>query len=326
MTYTVGGLIQAADYNSFAGSTSSGINQWWGTGSTTSGWGQTALSNVSVGSTVTATNWASLVNTLSSGGSQTNTTITSRSAPTTGTLISILANVNTDITNIYNNRGNAALSGSQFTSWTGTSSKTTGTGSVRTAWTITFTHTITWASADAARYFFNAGGRIKLETNKTSTGLDADEEWNDLANTLMSDLFITGGWTTQTIAGTSYTGLTRSGGTGTPTTNLTTAGWYNLTTTDTDIYRQYADSFPYTGNYINVAARTAGTGTQLVLTTTWVSPTGFVNYSQTAISGGTATTGITFGTAPATVVTYFPPSSTYLSASWGTPTVAATTA
>jgi hypothetical protein len=326
MSYTAGGLIEATDYNNFVGSSSSGINQWWSTGSTTTGWGQTALSTVSAGTTVTATNWASLVNTLSSGGSQTNTAITSRSAPTTGTLISVLSNVGTDINNIFGNRGNAALSGSQFTSWTGTSSKTTGTGSVRNAWTITFTHTITWASAAAARYFFNAGGRIKLETSKTSTGLDADEEWNDLANTLMSDLFITAGFTTQTIAGVSYTGLTRSGGTGTPNINLTTAGWYNLTTTDTDIYRQFADTFPYTGNYINVAARTAGSGTQLVLTTTWVSPAGFVNYAQTAISGGTATTGISFGTAPATIVTYFPPSTTYLTNSWGTPTVAATTA
>jgi hypothetical protein len=326
MSYTSGGLIEATDYNNFVGSSSSGINQWWSTGSTTTGWGQTALSTVSAGTTVTATNWASLVNTLSSGGSQTNTAITSRSAPTTGTLISVLSNVGTDISNIFGNRANAALSGSQFTSWTGTSSKTTGTGSVRNAWTITFTHTITWASANAARYFFNAGGRIKLETSKTSTGLDADEEWNDLANTLMSDLFITAGFTTQTIAGSSYTGLTRSGGTGSPTINLTTAGWYNLGTTDTDIYRQFADTFPYTGNYINVAARTAGTGTQLILTTTWVSPAGFANYAQTAISGGTATTGISFGTAPATIVTYFPPSTTYLTNSWGTPTVAATTA
>lgn len=328
MSYISGGLIEAADYNGFTTDASTGLNRFWSTGSTTSGWGQTALSSVSVGATVTATNWASLVNTLSSAGSHTNTTITSRSAPTTGTLIQILANVSTDIDNINTNRGNASLSGSQFTSWTGTSSKTTATGSGKNAWTITFTHTITWASADAARYFFNAGGRIKWETSKTSTGTDADEEWNDLANTLVGDLFITGGWTTQTIAGTAYTGVTKSGGTGTPTTLLTTAGWYNLTTTDTTIYQQFADTFPYTGQFIRVQARTASAGTQLILTTVWSDP-GSVStgYANDNISGGTATTGISFGTAPATVVTYFPPSSTYLTtASWGTPTVAATTA
>ena len=328
MSYISGGLIEASDYNGFTTDASTGLNRFWSTGSTTSGWGQTAVSAVSVGATVTATNWATLVNTLSSAGSHTNTAITSRSAPTTGTLIQILSNVSTDINNINGNRGNAALSGSQFTGWTGTASKTTATGSGKNAWTITFTHTITWASANAARYFFNAGGRIKWETSKTSTGTDADEEWNDLANTLVGDLFITGGWTTQTIAGTSYTGVTKSGGTGTPTTLLTTAGWYNLTTSDTTIYQQFADTFPYTGQFIRVQARTAGTGTQLILTTVWSDPGSLsTGYANDNISGGTATTGISFGTAPATIVTYFPPSSTYLStASWGTPTVAATTA
>lgn len=329
MAYSSGGLIEAADYNGFVGAdTNSGLNKVWSTGSTTFGWGQSQISTVSVGSTVTATNWATLVNNLSSAGSQTGTTITSRTAPTSGTLISILANVQADITSVTNNRGNAVGVGTQYTAWTGTSSKTTATGSGQTAWTITFTHTVTWASADAARYFFNAGGRIKWETSKTSTGTDADDEWNDLANNLVGDLFITGGWTTQTISGTAYTGVTKSGGTGTPTTLLTTAGWYNLTTTDTLIYQQYADTFPYTGQYIAVKAKTAGSGTQLVLTTTWVDPgSAGTGYANDNISGGTATSGISFGTAPATVVTYFPPSTTYLtSAAWGTPTVAATTA
>lgn len=323
MTYSVGGLIQAGDYNSFVTTINTGF---WSTGSTSTGWGQTAISNVSTGGTVTATNWATLVNTLSAGGNHTGRAITSRTAPVTGNLIAILANVSTDITNISNSKGNAAASGSQYTAWTGTSSKTTATGSGRNPWTITFTHTITWTSANAARYFFNAGGRIKWECSKTSTGTDADDEWNDLANTLVGDIFITGGAVTQTIASTNYTGVTKSGGTGTPTTLLTTAGWYNLTTTDTTIYKQFADTYPYTGQYIQINAKTAGTGTQLVLTTTWVDPGSIAAYAADNISGGTATTGITFGTAPATVVTYFPPSSTYISNTWGTPTVAATVA
>jgi hypothetical protein len=98
-----------------------------------------------------------------------------------------------------------------------------------------------------------------------------------------------------------------------------------LTTGDTNIYRQFADTSPYTGQYINIAAKTAGSGTQLVLTTTWVDPGGSAAGSSDTISGGTATSGISFGTAPATVVTYFSPSATNLTeARWGTPTVAAT--
>jgi hypothetical protein len=259
------------------------------------------------------------------------TTITSRTNPVAGATIAILANMNTDITNITSARGNAAASGAQTTTFSGTTSKTTATGSGSTPWTITFTHTITWASANAARYFFNAGGRIKWETSKTSTGNLADAEWNDLANTLVGDIFITGGGvlSPQTIAATSYTGTTKSGGTGTPVTLTTSTGWYNLLTSDTLLYKQFADTAPYTGQFIALNAKTAGTGTQLVLTTTWVDPGGSGTGSSDVITGGTATASpfTTFGTAPTTLVTLFVPSSTYLtSAAWGTPTIAAAVA
>jgi hypothetical protein len=324
MSYTAGGLIEATDYNGFVTNTvGANVNGIWSTGSTDSGYGQTALAAVSTGGVVTAAQWANLVNTISTIASHQGTAITSRAAPTVGNTISILAAINTDLTNLTTNRGNAALSGSQFTSWTGTSAKTGTTGSGSAAWTLTFTHTITWASANAARYFFNAGGRIKWETSKTSTGTQADAEWNDLANTLVGDIYITGGTSTQTIAGTAYTGTTKTGGTGSPTVLLTTTGWYDLTTSNTTIYQQFADTAPYTGQFISIAARTAGSGTQLILTTTWTDPGGAVPGSTDQISGGTDTSGIVFGTAPATVVTYFPPSTLYLSNTWGTPTVVA---
>jgi hypothetical protein len=327
MTYSAGGLIQATDYNGFVSTTSgANINGIWSTGSTDSGYGETALSTVSAAGTVTATQWASLVNTISSMASHQGTSITARTAPVTGNIITILSNLNTDLTTLTTNRGNAAASGTQYGTFTGSVSKTTATGSGTSAWTITFTHTITFASANAARYFFNAGGRIKWETSKTSTGNLADTEWNDLANTLVGDIFITGGTGTQVIAGTSYTGTTKSGGTGTPNTLLTTTGWYDLLTTDTIIYKQFADTAPYTGQFIQISAKTAGSGTQLVLTTAWTDPGG--GTASSVITGGTAVsspaTSIGAATAPTTLVTYFPPSSTYLTgAAWGTPTIAA---
>lgn len=328
MTYTSGSLIEAADYNGFVSDSANNVNSLWSTGSSDKGYGQTAISNVSVGGTVTATQWASLVNTLSSLGSHQGTTITSRTAPVAGDIINILANVASDINTLTTNRGNAIASGSQYTTFSGTTSKTTSTGSGTTAWTITFTHTITFASSDAMRYFFNAGGRIKWETSKTSTGTVADPEWNDLADTLVGDIYITGGTSTQVISGSSYTGTTKVGGTGTPNILLTDTGFYDLTTTPTNIYRQFADTAPYTGQYINIAASVNSNSapTIMTLTTTWVDPGGGSVGSTGVITGGTATTSpfSSFGTAPATVVTYFPPSTTYLtSASWGTPAIAA---
>ena len=324
MTYSIGGLIQATDYNGFASTTSgANVDSVWGAGSGDSGYGQsTTLGTVATGATVTATQWASLNSRISSMASHQNTSITSRSNPVAGDVIAILAALNTDLTNITNNRGNAAASGTQFTAWTGTSSKTSGTGSGNDAWTITFTHTITFANAASARYFFNAGGLIKWECSKTSTGTDADDEWNDLANTLVGDIYITGGTATQTIAGTAYTGTTKIGGTGSPTTLATTTGFYDLTTSPVTIYKQFADTYSYTDQFIQIDASVNAGGTIITLTTTWTDPGGAL-FPNDNISGGTATTGISFGTAPATVVTYFPPSTAQLTNTWGTPTVAA---
>ena len=319
MTYTSGGLIQATDYNGFVSTTAgANINDIWSTGFASYGYGQSAISTVSTAGTITATQWATLVNTLSSLGSQTGTTLTARTAPTAGTVISVLAAVNTDITNVTANRNNAVAVGSQFTGWSGTNSKTAATSGA--TWTIVFTNTVTWASAAAARYFFNGGGLIKLDVSKTATGDLGDPEWNDLASTLCGDIWISGVGTAHTIAGTSYTGTTKIGGTGTPSTLQNSLGWYNLTTSDQVIYKQFADTAPYTTNFIQHQANTAGSGTQLVITTTWSASDG------DPISGGTAASGATPGTAPCTICTYYPPSTTYLtSASWGTPTVAATT-
>ena len=322
MTYSSGSLIVATDYNGFVSTNASAnVNGIWSTGTTDAGYGQSALGTVAATNTITATQWASLVNTISSIASHQGTTITSRAAPTAGNIINILAALNTDLTNCTTNRGNAAANGTQFTGWTGTNSKTTTTSGA--SWAITFTNTVTFASADAARYFFNAGGRIKIDVAKSATGNTGDPEWNDLATTLCGDIYITGGTATQTIAGASYTGTTKTGGTGTPTTLATTTGWYDLTAggAATIVYKQFADTAPYTANFIQHSiAKGAGSDT-LVITTLWQ------NTDSDPITGGTAPTAATPGTAPCTIVTYFPPSSTYLTtAAWGTPSVAATVA
>lgn len=331
MTYSVGGLIQAADYNGFANGVGNNIGNIWNVGSTDKGWGQTTFSNVSVGGTVTATQWASLVNTLSAMGSQTGTTITSRTAPVAGNTISILNNVATDINSITNNRGNAIAVGSTVSAFSGTTSKTTATGSGQTAWTITFTHTVTFASADAMRYFWNAGGIVKVMYGKTSTGTDHDADWNTLAGQTGS-INLTGrvNSNAQLIAGTTYTGTTRVGGTGgTQTTLTTTTGWYNLTTSPTTIFQLNNATSPYTPEYIRTTA-TATSSTVLTIVTTWVDDGSSGAGTTSNISGGTATTSpatSVTGTAPTTLVNVILPSTTYLTtASWGTPTIAASVA
>ena len=330
MTYTVGSLIEAADYNGFANASANNINAVWSTGSGDKGWGQTALSTVSIGGTVTATSWAALVANLATAGSQTGSTLTSRTQPVTGNVIAILANVATDINTITLNRGNAAASGTTIGTFTGTTSQVNPTGSGQNAWTITFTHTVTFASADALRYFFNAGGIVRLKYGKSSTGTDADEDWNTLSG-YVGSINLTGrvNGAAQTIAAQSYTGTTRLSGTGgTETTLTTTTGWYNLTGSPTTIFQLNNPTAPYTTEFIRTTA-TATSSTVLTLVTTWVSDGSSGAGTSSNISGGTATASPSTtisGTAPTTLVTYIPPSTTYLSASWGTPTIAASVA
>ena len=332
MTYSSGSLIQASDYNTFT-TTAGGLNDIWAAGATDKGWGQTAFTSAATEGTVTATQWAQLVNNLGSSGSQTNTALTSRSAPTAGTIINILANVSADITSVTTNRGNAAAVGTEYGIFTGTTSKTTATGTGTNAWTITFTHTVAFANANSARYFWNAGGLVRLQYGKSSTGTDNDADWN-LFSGKVGSIYISGrvNSAAQTIAGTSYTGTTRIGGTGgTQTTLATTTGWYQLTAgaAATTLLNLADTVSPYTGDTIITTAEVNAGSTTLTLVTTWNSTSRSGVGQSTNISGGTATTSPSTtisGTAPTTLCTYIPPSTTYLTNSWGTPTIAASVA
>ena len=336
MTYSSGGLIQATDYNGFVSTTAgANINAIWGTSSATGGYGQGNIATVSTSGTVTATQWASLVNNLTAIGAHTGTTITARSAPTAGQTITALAAVNTDITNCYTNRNNAASVGTQYTSWTGTASKTTATGAGSAAWTITFTDTITFANSSAFFSFFNAGGYLKWQVGKSSTGTVADTEWNSFIGAagagglVASSIIITGAGTSKTINSLTLTGTTKTGGTGTPTTLTTATGAFAFSTGATTIYKQFDPTAAYTSNYvqINAVVDSASAPSVITLTTTWYDAGDANPGAVAAITGGTATTGISFGTAPTTIVTYYPPETTNLSGTaWGTPTVASTVA
>lgn len=332
MTYSIGGLIQATDYNGFVSTTlNANVNDVYSTGATDKGWGQTAVGTVSTGGTVTATQWASLVNTITTMSNHTGVAITSRVAPVATNTITILSNLNTDLTNLNTSRGNAAASGTAITAFSGTTSKTTATGSGTAAWTITFTHTVTFPSAAQARYFWNAGGLVKIMYGKSSTGTTSDDDWN-LLSSKCGSIFISGrvNGASQTIAGTSYTGTTRVGGTGgTQTTLATTTGWYNLTGSPTTVFQLNDDVSPYSGEFIRTTA-TATSSTVLTLVTTWVSDGASGSAGSSAdISGGTATaspSATITGTAPTTLVNAIPPSTTYLTNSWGTPVIAASVA
>ena len=324
MTYSTGGLIQATDYNGFVSTTSgANINATWNTT-----YGQTSLATVSAAATVTATQWATLNSTISSMSAHQGTTVTSRTNPVAGNVISVLADVNADIGSCYTNRYNAATSGTQYTAWTGTASFDSGianaSGNVQGGWTATWTDTITFANATAASNFFGAGGLVKIQFSKTSTGTPGDLEWNSIVGTICGTVYLSADATSKTINGSTYTGTTVVGGTGTPTVLATGTGFNQLTGANTTIYQQFATGAAYSDNY--VLCNAVVSGSTLTIYTVWYEGGNQPVGSSTTLTGGTATTGISFGTAPATVVTYIPPETTNLTNVWGTPTVASSVA
>jgi hypothetical protein len=177
MSYAQYGLVQASDYNTLVG-TSSGpsfttntINTTWATGWGPRGYGQTALNQVSPSATVTASQWSTLIGTVNSMLVHQSGSGTGIALPTTGNTISYLGTLAGGISTAYSNALNYASSGSVITgsgitqAWTASISNAGSNPPVsqtnQTALTCSFGLTATFASANQARYFFNAGGRLK---------------------------------------------------------------------------------------------------------------------------------------------------------------------
>lgn len=306
MSYIQGNLIEATDYNDFVGPANetlpNKLNSIWATGAASWGYGQSAVAQVAVAGTVAASNWATLVNTQANIAAHQGTSITPVTAPSAGQTVAVVAAIPTNLTSINNSRLNAAAQGPTFAN----------VATYLNSWTsaLTFTHTVSFANGDAARYFFNAGGQLSLTTSHP-TGADI----NGLLNQLCLDIgtiaisSVNGG--TVSIVGTSYTGITKIGGGGNaPSVFLPNYGYYNFTASPAEVFKQTAASGPasYLGSFISISINSNGTqgsnsdrGSIITITTTWDEvPNGLV-----ANPGSTTT------------VTVRPPSTTYLANTWG---------
>ena len=259
MTYSAGNTIIDDDYNIFATGNAAGsgdnnvanINTVWGSGTGDKGYGQSStLSAVSAGNTVQATSWANLVARNTSLANHQGSSITAITQPTAGNTIAAFTALSTNITTTFNNRNNAAGSGSDST-----------VNSVSTSgWnnSSTLSKTFTFSSENAKRYFFNAGGMIRLSWSRSGgTSSTQNTTWSNLL-TAAGTLVLTGAAASKSIAGTSYTGLTKIGGSGSPTTLVTTEGAYALNGTPSLNFKQ-VPSAPYGANEIEVSYSTSAT-------------------------------------------------------------------
>jgi len=307
MTYQQYGQVQASDFNTLVNN----FNAVYGPGSGNSGYGMTPLSQVAVGSNVSYADWANLINAIYSVDrhQSPSTAITAISAPSAGDSVKYLSEITSNITTITNNRLNASVQGSTSTT----------TKSSASTWlnAITFTTRVTFPSAAAARYFFNGGGQIAISASHgTSGSTGINKLFYDIANAMGTVTLSSG---TANIAGSSFTGVTKTGGSGSLGTNFTIStgtGYHALTTTPTEIFKQTAVGAIalYVTSFIKISANVDATGGVITITTVFDE-----NWS--------AGTGLTVSTGTTVNASIKPPSATYItSAPWGTPTVDTTVA
>ena len=310
MSYAQFASIDASDFNTLVGgnptTTANTLNAVWATGGSAAGYGQTALANVTVGQTVAATGqWATLVANTASAATHQGSSITAVSAPVSGGTITFLSAIPTNLTTIYSNRLNAATQGST----------TSNTATRATTWStqLTFTHTATFANGDAARYFFNSGGQLKL-TFAQPTGTSMANAFSNLAAACGTLVISAPSSGTITIASTSYSGFTKIGGSGSPSPYSTNTGYYALTTSNANVFLQTTGTpAGYTTSFINVLVRSNGTqgsngdaGSVITITTIW----------DEVPDGLTVTAGA------ATTLTAQAPETTNIGNSWGAFTLA----
>lgn len=255
MSYAQGGLIEATDYNNLTGgsapsSVANKLNTIWSIGSGSAGYGQTAVANVSVSSTVTATQWATLINALNNARLHQSGSGTGITAPVAGNRIDYLSTLQSSIDTAYSGRLNFNSNSATITNASGLSaySAWTSTSTINTL-TRAFGARVTFASADSARYFFNAGGRLKFNVSAVNNG--GANSRSAAATNLLGFLGGIALFAANTTGG-------RTGSGGTLGTNTTTSGYYQLTTGNVNFVTVTSTTSNYTTDTGNISVKTNG--------------------------------------------------------------------
>jgi hypothetical protein len=242
MPYGSGNIVTAADFNAIAAD----VNEIYADiypGSTTestanNGYGQTpAVATVAANDTITAAQWTALFGAIDRCATHQGTAKTTPASVSVGALIDARAPFNVllnDVTNIRTNKLNADAGQMTITSGGtfGTSTRTTSwSGPIQHVWDVIFTN---W---NQARFFFNAGGQIRIAASRT--GGSSNNQNTSITNMLsgMGTIVF------------DHTQTTRTGAGGT----ATAIGFYNLTGSYQTIFST-AGTGAYTGDSYVLAA------------------------------------------------------------------------
>lgn len=313
MAYSTGSVISASDFNGLANTAVGGnVTFVWGIGSAQYGYGQsiTALQTLSTGATVTAAQWSGFLAAMN-GAAQHQSGAGGSLGPlnySAGQTVTYFSNVATKAGTIFTNANlytaqGSTTTGTNFITWANAASATAYTGQY------TITRTVTFASGDAARYFFNAGGQISFVISSV-TNADSTARTTSVQTLLATNV---GG--IQFVRNYSDGGLIGAGGT--PNANVTNVGYRQLVTSLTTIGDVNNSTVGYTNNNANIRIKSDGTqGTnqdtgRIITIVLGLSAPAHAGFNDTLAAGINHRVDITY------------PETTYLTTSpWGTPTVA----
>lgn len=316
MSYAQGNLIEATDYNNIIGantsSNTSTFHAVWAWGNGSRGYGQTPISNVSVAGTVTATQWATLVNNINSANLHVRNTSSGLTANTAGQIIGFSGGLPTAITLLNQDRllfaTNSAVIANQnsltaYGAWSVASTTVTQTRA--------FGATVTFASPDRARFFFNAGGRLKFNCSAVN---------NAGANSRSAAAAALFGYLGGVATFGANTNGGRTGTGGTLGTNDTAKGYWNATTGNITLVSVTSTTTNYTTDTASITYTTNGTVGSHNDNGTVLSFYAVINSTSGGNAGGSFDDSINITPTVTVDVSY--PETTNLSNTWGAVTVA----
>lgn len=237
MGYVAGETILDDEYVNFLNGTDpAGINHIMGTGTGNQGLGQTAIGAVVAGDTITAAQWNALFTAMTNIANHVNRSITSNVARAAGQDVAVVSAIVTDLANIASdvaggsvNATDGLTAGSEDLSLV--ANKVYDKAHVTEA-------SFTFAGGDETRFFFNAGGKLRMLFTNTATGSTGRDTALSSVITALGNFDM------------GATVSTRSGSGETVVTNGLAKGYFDLTTSYQTLIKLADAAGIYTSNTV----------------------------------------------------------------------------
>ena len=260
MGYVTGETILDDEYNTFVNSSSSpyGYSHFAGTGALAYGLGQTALATVGAGDTVTASQWNTLFTGMDNVANHTNDTLTSTAARTAGDPIAIKSALVADLASLAAEVAGGSTSASAISE---SAELESAAASGRWAASHVVEQSITFANNNQLRWFFNAGGTMRMKMTRTSNGGGSATSKDSSVDEMIAAI---GNFDLKSQTS------TRSGSGETVTTNGLSNGLYDLGTSYTVLLKLTQSSGTYTSMYVQISAKlNAAVASAVTVTMKW---------------------------------------------------------